>query len=69
MADLTTAERRGLVLLPTHLTAPQIAAELHLSRATVSTQITAIYQKLGAGNRAEAVARARELGLLNGGPP
>jgi LuxR family maltose regulon positive regulatory protein len=69
MADLTPAEARVLRLLPTHLSTVQIAAELHRSRATVATQVTAIYQKLGATSRDEAVRRARELGLLNGGPP
>jgi len=64
VTGLTGAERRVLRLLPKHLTAPQIAAELHLSRATVRSQITSIYRKLGATSRAQAVSRARELGLL-----
>ena len=65
---LTPAEARVLGWLPTHLTAPQIAAELGVSRATVRSQITAIYRELGVHSRAEAVTQARSLGLL-GGPP
>ena len=64
MAELTVAERRVLVLLPTHLTQPQIAAELWLSRNTVRAQVTAVYRKLDARSRDEAVRRARELGLI-----
>jgi LuxR family maltose regulon positive regulatory protein len=63
-ARLTPAEARVLAWLPSHLTAPQIAAELVLSRATVRSQITAIYRKLGVHSRAEAVTQARTLGLL-----
>jgi DNA-binding NarL/FixJ family response regulator len=34
----------------------QIGTSLHRSEKTVRNQLTAIYRKLGAGNRAEAVA-------------
>ena len=50
--------------LPTNLTAPEIAGELHVSRHTVKTHMRNLYAKLGTHRRAEAVARARELGLL-----
>jgi LuxR family maltose regulon positive regulatory protein len=68
--DLTPAELRVLRLLPTHLSFPQIAAELFVSPNTVKTQARAAYRKLGVGSRAEAVALARESGLLErpGGP-
>jgi len=62
--DVTPAEARVLGLLPTHLTLPQIAAELFISRNTVKSHLRALYRKLGASSRAEAVMRARELGLL-----
>ena len=62
--SLTPAEARVLTWLPTHLTAPQIAAELGVASSTVRSQITAVYLKLGAHSRAEAVAQARALGLL-----
>ena len=50
--------------LPTNLTAPEIASELYVSRNTVKTHMRNLYAKLGTHRRAEAVARARALGLL-----
>ncbi len=61
---LTTAEIRILQYLPTHLSFPEIAAELFVSRHTVKTQALAAYRKLGAHSRSEAITKARELGLL-----
>jgi LuxR family maltose regulon positive regulatory protein len=42
----------------------QIAEELVVTPKTVKKHVTHILDKLGAGNRTEATARARELGLL-----
>ena len=61
---LTAAESRVLELLPTHLTESQIAAELFVSRNTVKTHLRGLYRKLEVSSRAQAVERARELGLL-----
>ena len=55
---------RILPLLLTHLTLAGIADRLFLSRHTVKSQIWSMYRKLGVHTRDEAVARARELGLL-----
>jgi LuxR family transcriptional regulator, maltose regulon positive regulatory protein len=63
---LTAAELRLLPLLSTHLSFPQIAAEMFLSRNTIKSEANAIYRKLGASSRSQAVARSRELGLLAG---
>jgi LuxR family transcriptional regulator, maltose regulon positive regulatory protein len=63
---LTAAELRLLPPLSTHLSFPEIAAELFVSRNTIKTQVLSIYRKLGASSRNEAVGRARELGLLEG---
>jgi LuxR family maltose regulon positive regulatory protein len=65
-STLTTAELRLLPLLSTHLSFPEIGAELFLSRTTIKSQALSIYRKLGTQSRSQAVARARELGLLEG---
>jgi LuxR family maltose regulon positive regulatory protein len=65
-SSLTTAELRLLPVLSTHLSFGEIAAEMFLSRNTISSQAMSIYRKLGAGSRSQAVARSRELGLLEG---
>jgi LuxR family transcriptional regulator, maltose regulon positive regulatory protein len=62
---LTPAEMRVLRYLPTHLSFEAIAEELIVSRNTVKTQAIAAYRKLGVSSRAEAVAQARDLGLLD----
>jgi LuxR family transcriptional regulator, maltose regulon positive regulatory protein len=57
-------ELRVLRYLPSDLTAPEIAAELHVSTNTVKTHMRNLYAKLGTHRRHEAVERARALGLL-----
>ena len=61
---LSRSELRVLRYLPTNLTVPEIAGELHISYNTVKVHVRNLYAKLGAHRRAEAVARARDLGLL-----
>ena len=61
---LTHSETRVLRYLPTHLTASEIASELYVSVTTVKTHMSHLYAKLGIHRRAEAVDRARALGLL-----
>ena len=63
---LTAAEFRLLPMLATHLQMHEIAAEMYLSPHTIRAQGKSIYRKLGASSRGQAVARARELGLLEG---
>jgi LuxR family maltose regulon positive regulatory protein len=65
-APLTERELIVLRLLPTRLSTREIARELSVSVTTVRSQVQAIYRKLQATTRAEAVAHARELGLLQG---
>ncbi len=43
----------------------EIRAELHLSEATVRNHIRSVLQALGAHSQLEALARARELGILS----
>jgi LuxR family maltose regulon positive regulatory protein len=63
-SSLTTAEVRVLQYLPTHLSFPQIADELVVSRHTVKTQAMSAYRKLGVHTRTQAIERARRAGLL-----
>jgi ATP/maltotriose-dependent transcriptional regulator MalT len=63
---VTERELAVLRLLPTQLSSREIAQELSVSVNTVRSQVQAIYRKLQASTRAEAVANARELGLLPG---
>jgi DNA-binding CsgD family transcriptional regulator len=50
-----------LQLLGTGATNASLAAELHVSPATVKTHLENIYRKLGARSRAQAVAMATAL--------
>jgi LuxR family maltose regulon positive regulatory protein len=61
---LTIAELRVLRFLPSHRSFREIALQLGVSANTVKTQAHAVYRKLGAASRSEAVLRASEAGLL-----
>jgi LuxR family maltose regulon positive regulatory protein len=63
--ELSPAELRVLGYLPSALKADEIASELYLSTNTIRTHVRRIYSKLDAHSRSQAVARARELGLLS----
>jgi LuxR family maltose regulon positive regulatory protein len=62
--SLTGAELRLLPYLATHLTMPEIATRLFVSRNTVKTEAVSIYRKLSASSRSQAIERAVEVGLL-----
>jgi Bacterial regulatory proteins, luxR family len=67
VATIATMRHRATgeqAVLPSNLKAPEIAGELFVSPNTVRTHLRHIYAKLDVHNRSEAVARARELGLL-----
>ncbi|MFN8113170.1 MAG: LuxR C-terminal-related transcriptional regulator [Solirubrobacterales bacterium] len=66
---LSPAELRLLHFLPTHLSLREIAGELFVSPNTVKSHSRAVYRKLGVSSRAEAVACARQAGLLDEGAP
>ncbi|MGF1463082.1 MAG: response regulator [Maricaulaceae bacterium] len=55
VADLTQAQRRVLAFLADGLLNKQIAFEMGISEATVKAHMTAIFRKLGANNRTQAL--------------
>ena len=61
---MTERERQILRLMAAFRSNKEIARELGLSVNTVKWYSGVIYGKLGVHKRAEAAARARELGLL-----
>jgi LuxR family transcriptional regulator, maltose regulon positive regulatory protein len=64
VGSLTTAELRVLRLLPTHFSFREIAERLNVSSNTVKTHAHAVYRKLDASSRSEAVANGTGAGLL-----
>jgi len=64
-SSLTTAELRVLRLLPTHLTIPEIAQRLCVSRFTVKSQTNSMYRKLGTTTRSDTLEVATASGLLD----
>jgi DNA-binding NarL/FixJ family response regulator len=66
-SGLLSARERGVLrLVAAGLSNRQIAETLSISERTVKFHVTAIFNKLGAENRAQAVALAAERGLLSG---
>jgi LuxR family maltose regulon positive regulatory protein len=64
---LTNRELEILGLLAERLSRQEIADQLHISNATVKRHAENIYSKLGVPGRRQAVAKARELGIVGGG--
>ena len=63
--NLTEREHDVLLLLAEGLGAAAIGEKLYLSESTAKSHIARIYQKLGAGNRAQALVTAMRIGLLS----
>ena len=62
--QLTGREVEVLTMLAAGRSNPAIASELVVTLDTVKKHVSHVMAKLGAANRTEAVARARELGLI-----
>lgn len=65
---LTPRQKEVLQLLLRGLTSKQIAGALGLTTGTVNNHVAALSDALGARNRAQAVAKALELGYRPGDP-
>jgi LuxR family maltose regulon positive regulatory protein len=65
-ADLELSERELTILrlLASELSQREIGSELYISLNTVKGHVRSIFRKLGVTARADAVARAREFGLI-----
>ncbi|WP_078290876.1 response regulator transcription factor [Mycobacterium sp. D16R24] len=61
---LSAREREVLRMIAAGLTVPTIAKQLFLAPSTVKTHVQRLYEKLGVGDRAAAVAEAMRRGLL-----
>jgi DNA-binding NarL/FixJ family response regulator len=61
---LSSREMEVLTCLSQGKTTAQIAAELFISENTVKTHVRHILEKLEAANRAEAVSKATQMGLI-----
>lgn len=70
--SLSPREKEVLSLLADGLGVAAIAKLLFISESTTKTHISKLYEKLGAGNRAQALMSALRLGLISsegrGGP-
>jgi len=68
-ARLSERELMVLRLLSTQLSTREISRELSVSVTTIRSQVQSIYRKFQASTRAEAIAHARDLGVLPGPTP
>jgi DNA-binding NarL/FixJ family response regulator len=66
---LTPREKQVLRLIARGHTNQEIAEELVITLNTVKKHASGIYGKLAVHSRTQAVARAREQGLIGGGSP
>ena len=61
---LTDRELEVLRLMAEGLSNQEIASQLVVALGTIKTHTASLYRKLNVASRSQAVARARELGLL-----
>lgn len=68
-SELSRREREMVELIARGLDNAQIGAHLGLAEKTVRNTVSAVFAKLGAENRAQAIVRAREAGFGQAAPP
>ncbi|MGL5405409.1 MAG: LuxR C-terminal-related transcriptional regulator [Propionibacteriaceae bacterium] len=61
---LTAAERQVLKHIASDFPLREVAAQLFITQNTLKTHLRRIYKKMNVGNRAEAIAQARALGIV-----
>jgi len=66
--QLSPRESEVLQLLADGMSVAGIARKLYVSESTAKTHISKLYDKLGAGNRAQALMTALRMGLLHTDP-
>jgi DNA-binding NarL/FixJ family response regulator len=62
--QISPREKEVLQLLADGLGVAQISRQLFISESTTKTHISKLYEKLGAGNRAQAIMSALRMGLI-----
>nr|WP_234037409.1 MULTISPECIES: LuxR C-terminal-related transcriptional regulator [Leucobacter] len=64
LEELSKREALVLIELARGGSIDDIAGDLHVSSNTIKTQTRSIYKKLKVSSRTEALARARQMGLV-----
>lgn len=67
LSELTQREREILDLIARHYTNPEIAQQLGIGEKTIRNHVSNIFNKLQVASRAQAIDKARQAGLGNGG--
>ena len=62
---VTKREEEVLQLIADGCSTPEVAAQLYISQKTVKNHLAAIYQKLDARDRTQAVVRAVRMGIIS----
>jgi DNA-binding NarL/FixJ family response regulator len=62
---ITKREEEVLQLIADGCSTPEVAAQLYISQKTVKNHLAAIYQKLDARDRTQAVVRAVRMGIIH----
>lgn len=66
--QLSPREREVITLLAAGLSIAAISKQLFISESTTKSHISKLYEKLGAGNRAQALMTAMRLGIISSEP-